>query len=992
MPDTSRSFKFAPAWSGSKVGLCRFRSQFEFEGKRLLIRHLLIAFFVVFVQPHVSGLADETPAFVRGINLNGPSLIIDGQTWEGKDAANFLCEDNAFENQKVALVPPTDPERAKMIRSSRWGGNRVELTDLEQGVYSLFLYVWEDNNAENFSITVNGRDMLANYNSGHMGHWERLGPWFTSPVDGKIVITSRGGAANFSGIELWRGRYDGLAEPIDDEQLAFFEKRIRPLLVDKCYECHSASSDSLSGDFLVDSRATLRQGGTSGPGVVPGDLEKSWLIRAVHYEDDLQMPPDEKLSDAEIADLEHWVKIGAPDPRDTATVHLGKQIDIAAAREFWSLRPIVEPAVPKVADESWPHGEIDRFILAELEQRGLRPAADASRRSLIRRATYDLTGLPPTPSEVADFLADDGPNPFARVVDRLLESPRYGERWGRHWFDVVRYADTAGDNSDYPVPEIYRYRDWVIDAFNRDLPYDEFVRDQLAGDLRGGETEEQRQQRLIATGYLANARRFGSRVDDYPWHLTIEDTLDNLGRAFLGVTISCARCHDHKFDPLTARDYYGLYGIFSSTRYPWPGIELDKKQRDFVPLVSAEALAELQPEIDARKKEAKRLDGVVKELKKKIAEADDAETKQALEKQLNDAEQAVKEHAALPPLFDKAYAVVEAEFKQDAALQIKGDPEKLGDIVRRHFPAVLGGQELPESCTESGRRELAEWIVSEDNPLPARVLANRLWHYHFGRGLVPTPNDFGRQGKPPTHPELLDYLAVQLRHGGWSLKAMHRQIMLSRAYQQSSMREPEAIAADPGNDWLAGFRRQRLDAESIRDTLLAVAGNIEFGPAGPHPFPPAASWGFTQHNPFKEVYETNRRSVYLMTQRIQRHPLLATFDGADPSTSTGARMSSTTPLQALFLLNDPLVHEQSQRIAERILQAAEDEHARVNFAYELLLTRSANSDELAAAEQFLADARRILGSAERRDKETERGAWQAYVRSLLRLNEFVYID
>jgi hypothetical protein len=292
--------------------------------------------------------ADQAPRFYRGLNLNGPPVIIDGNQWEGRESKHYVCNDQAFENQAVTLVPATDAERAKMLRSSRWGGNRIELTDIPAGTYTLFLYVWEDNNAETYSLAVNGRQVVANYSSGSAGHWEKLGPWYTSPADNKIVLTSQGGAANFSGIELWHGQYDGISAPIGEEDLAFFEKRIRPLLANRCYECHSAQAPELGGELLVDSRATLRRGGANGPAVVPGDLAKSRLIEAVRYGNpDMQMPPDEKLSDAEIADLEHWVTIGAPDPRSTVTQHMGKQIDVAAAREFWSLRAIANPPVPR---------------------------------------------------------------------------------------------------------------------------------------------------------------------------------------------------------------------------------------------------------------------------------------------------------------------------------------------------------------------------------------------------------------------------------------------------------------------------------------------------------------------------------------------------------------------------------------------------------------------------------------------------------------------
>ena len=938
--------------------------------------------------------AEQSPTFFRGLNLNGPAVNIDGNAWDGSDSKAYVCKDNSFDSQAVKLLPETDSDRAKMIRSSRYGnkGNRVELNEIPPGEYTVFLYVWEDNNAETYSVLVNGQQVAANYNSGATGHWDRLGPWYTKATkDQNIVVTSQGGTANFSGVEIWKGQYDGINTSISDEDLAFFEKRIRPLLANKCYECHSAESKELQGELLVDSRATLRRGGANGPAVVPGDVDKSLLINAVRYDDEnMQMPPDEKLSDSEIADLERWVSIGAPDPRTHATKHIGKQIDIAAAREFWSLKPITNPSVPQVKNAKWPFSDIDRFVLAEQEAKNLRPSPDADKSVLIRRATYDLIGLPPTLDEVTDFLADESREAFAKVVDRLLASPRYGERWGRHWLDVVRYADTAGDNSDYPIPQNHRYRDWVIDAFNRDLPYDEFVRDQLAGDLLGSATEEERQAKIIATGYIANSRRFGSRVDDYPQHLTIEDTIDNLGRCFLGMTLSCARCHDHKFDPITNRDYYGLYGIFASTRYPWPGIELDKQQRNFVPLVAPERKAELEQAAAARQKEQSRLDEEVKQLQESLKKAADKDKDDAKQK-LKEAERRAKEYREQPPLYETAYAVADAENLHDASVQLKGDPARTGDVVPRHFLTVFGGKELPADCQTSGREQLAEWILADDNPLPARVMANRIWQHHFGQGLVATPNDFGKQGKRPTHPALLDYLATQFRSGGWSIKSMHRLIMLSRTYQQSSERSPAAIADDPSNDGLAGFPRFRLDAESIRDTMLVLGGNLDLSPAGPHSFPDQSTWDFTQHKPFKAVYETNRRSVYLMTQRIQRHPFLANFDGADPSTSTGSRMTSTTPLQALYLLNDPFVHEQSRLVAERIRTHADNDTARLNFAYELIFSRPAATEEIAAGQKFLIDAAALLKNTGMSDEQTEIEVWQALVRSLFRLNEFVYL-
>jgi cytochrome c553 len=387
------------------------------------------------------------------------------------------------------------------------------------------------------------------------------------------------------------------------EGVEFFEKKVRPVLVKHCYECHAADAKKLKGDLLLDTRDGVLKGGVTGPAVVPGDPAKSLLIRAVRHTDEKLKMPKEKLSAQEIADLEAWVKMGAPDPR-TGAVKTAR-LTPEAAKDFWAFKPLVRPAVPKLAsNDSPPTNTIDAFILAKLEVKGLSPAPPADRRTLIRRATYDLTGLPPTPEEIDAFLKDKSPDAFAKVVDRLLASSAYGERWGRHWMDVVRYADTAGDNSDYPIPQIYKYRNWVIDAFNRDLPYDEFVRQQLAGDLLPAKNETDRRAKLVATGYLANTKRFGSYEDArYPWYLTYEDQIDNLGRTFLALTINCARCHDHKFDPISQTDYYALYGFFSSTRYPRPGIELDKVQRDFVPLASAAEIEKFEKERSAKQKE-----------------------------------------------------------------------------------------------------------------------------------------------------------------------------------------------------------------------------------------------------------------------------------------------------------------------------------------------------------------------------------------------------
>jgi Protein of unknown function (DUF1553)/Protein of unknown function (DUF1549)/Planctomycete cytochrome C len=946
-----------------------------------------LSFCFILIAP----AAAQEAAFHRAINLNGPSVTIEGRLWEAADGSrDFSFKGKTFENQTVVLRPAASAALAQMIRSSVWG-DKVELTftGVPAGPCQVFVTVWEDNNNEKFDILVNGAVVVEGFNSGSAGMWKRLGPFPAESKDGQVNITSRAAghaAANFSGVELWLGRgpvpepeMPKFATETTPEQAAFFEQHIRPVLVENCYECHSAGAKKIKGGLLLDSRAGVHKGGDSGRAITPGDAEGSLLMQALrHVSEDVAMPPKKKLPPEVIGKFAEWVRMGAPDPRTSDTLAAVKEraaVDWSKAREWWSFRPIVKPPLPAVKSTAWPRNDLDRFILAKLEAAGLEPAPDAAPLPLLRRMSYDLTGLPPE--------MQSGQPDLPGYINRLLASPRYGERWGRHWLDVVRYADTAGDNSDFPIPQMRRYRDWVIDAINRDLPYDQFVREQLAGDLLGGEGTEQ-QQRIIATGYIANARRFGSRVDDYPQHLTIEDTLDNIGRTFLGLSVNCARCHDHKFDPIPTQDYYALYGILSSTRYPWPGIELEQRQRDLVPLVPPDKLPEMEKAKRAREEEIGRLEKEVQTLKDALKSVPEPGRK-AHEDKIKAAERAASGAKEKPKPYELAYAVAESPRRGDAVVQIKGDPAKPGETVPRRWLTVFGGQPLPEGDASSGRRTLAEWITAKDNPLAARVMVNRVWHYHFGRGLVPTPNDFGKQGKPCSHPELLDYLAAWFMENGWSVKALHREIMGSRTYQMSTARSAAALEKDANNELLSSFPRRRMDAESLRDTLLLLGGTLNLERPGEHPFPPESEWKFTQHNPFKAIYGSHHRSVYLMTQRIQRHPYLAVFDGADPSTSTPARPSSTTPLQALYFLNDPVFHEQSRRIAERVLSAGPDVEGRVREAYRLILCRPPEAEEVAAAEAFLQKALPKVGLHEPE-------AWASYVRVLLRLNEFLYLE
>ena len=676
---------------------------------------------------------------------------------------------------------------------------------------------------------------------------------------------------------------------------------------------------------------------------------------------------------------------------------------LQGARQFWSFSPRKDPAVPQVTNRRWPRNSIDHFILAKLEEQRITPNSPAAKRTLLRRASFDLTGLPPPPEEIEAFVHDSSPASFAAVIDRLLASPHYGERWGRHWLDLARYADTAGDSADYPVPQAYLYRDYVIAAFNQDKPYDQFLREQIAGDLLPGPAAG-KEERLIATGFLALARRFGVEPDNAP-HLTLEDTLDTLGRSVLGLSLSCARCHDHKYDPIPTSDYYALYGIFQSTRFPYPGSEEKKRPRDFIPLMShgetdallkpyQEKLYLLQSEVKGLEQE----EGLLTQILEQAAAAGDGKLPVAerirfkeVRRALAEAREQRDDYAAHPPPTRTAYAVAEGK-PANARIQKRGEPGSEGEEVPRHFLQILGGQPLPKNAPGSGRLELAGWLSDPANPLTARVMVNRIWQHHFGQGLVQTPSDFGTRGRAPSHPELLDFLASRFIEGGWSIKAMHRLIMLSQTYQQASRDQPQGLRKDPNNEWLWKYSRTRLDAESIRDAMLAISGELDSTAPGPHPFPPPSTWDFTQHTPFNAVYEKSGRSVYLMQQRIKKHPFLAMFDGADPNVSTGERPASLTPLQALFMINDPFVHQQSIKLAERLVRSRSGEADRIRLAYELVFSRSARGAEIRAGQLYLKQFRKKLGSLGVPADQRLPMAWSSFARALLGSNEFIYVD
>lgn len=983
-----------------------------------------------------------------------------------------------------------------------------------------------------------------------------------------------------------------------------FESQIRPALVSHCLKCHGPEKQE--SDLRVDSRQALLNGGISGPAIVPGDPNQGTLIKAMSHQGDVQMPPKGKLDNKILRSFEQWILAGADWP-DESSPPPSNTTPLSQAVTHWAFQPVSPQNPPTVQNPAWPKSDIDRFVLKEMERHGLNPVADADRTTLIRRVTFELTGLPPKPEEIENFLQDDSPTAFARVVDRLLDSPRYGERWGRHWLDVARYADTAGDGSDYPVREAYKYRDWVIDALNQDLPFEDFIRLQIAGDLIEAESSpEAYAHGVTATGFLAVGKRYGYNPGPDFQHLDFADVIDSLGRSLMGLSIGCARCHDHKYEPISTEDYYALYGILQSTQWAFPGGEEMQRPTQFPPLIAPVKAERLKQEKEAR---LNAIDQSILELKNKKASLDGSfhaggidlafegqevnkplkspwlsqgpvETRTeaqspfsnvhppgnqgvylgtgqlgdgiryvfaeprkaglpdkvyfsvdfrphadstatgshrlylgrgviaslAVEFSLSKSEFAVhkdgrwevlgnlrpgqwsqlcveidttkriysgtlttgdnvthftdlpiaaswdgtidtficdghghaagspaefdldnlalqatpfapidttispkqnpeniaelqveldteisklqkeREHEAAVAPFEVAYAVSEGNIT-NARIQERGEPERQGREVPRRFLEILGGMPL-ENPNESGRRELANWIASTTNPLTARVFVNRVWGWHFGRGIVSTPSDFGIRGDLPSHPELLDWLTQRFLDSGGSLKSLHREILLSRTYQLSSDLDENNLSIDPENKFLWHFARRPLDAESLRDAILAISGELDLNRPGPHPFPDVSTWKFTIHNPFYANYPSNHRSVFLMQQRNRRQPFLALFDGADPNISTAQRLPTITPSQTLFLMNSEFVHEQSRAFAQKLAAHNDEEIDRIRLAFLMTTGRIPSEQQIQNAQSFLNAYTNQVGETSTTQVET----WSALARTLFSSNAFLYID
>ncbi|HVJ87287.1 MAG TPA: PSD1 and planctomycete cytochrome C domain-containing protein, partial [Caulifigura sp.] len=719
---------------------------------------------------------------------------------------------------------------------------------------------------------------------------------------------------------------DDKPAPQDPAGVAFFESKIRPVLVKSCYSCHSLESGKTEGELRVDSRDALRKGGDRGPGVVPGDPEASWLlIAASHSDPDLKMPPKaERLSDAVLADLKQWITMGAPDPRDSAAPSRVK-------KEFWAKRPVIDVPPPDVHRGDWAKGPIDQFLLSKLESEGITPSPDAARPTLLRRVYFDLTGLPPSPDDVARFTrraeADGDDTALAAEVDRLLTTAQFGEHWGRRWLDVARFGESSGKEANITFPYAWRYRDYVIDSVTADVPYNRFLEEQIAGDLLPAATDAERARLLVATGFLALGPKNLDEGNEPQFTADlVDEQIDTVTRAVLSNSVACARCHDHKFDPFTMEDYYGLAGVFRSTK-TYFGTAVSPSNRvggDPLVLPKLEGQKVLHASIGAKKVEE--LKAKLAALNKEEKEKREASLKAVLEKRdasgiftLQDALRIFWSRGGLEGELERvsdtgealplAMGVQDRDEVKDSALYERGDVSKPKAAVPRAIPVALrfaGNEPLPEK--QSGRLEVAHWLTSPDNPITSRVFVNRVWHHLFGAGLVKTVDNFGSTGELPSHPELLDHLATRFVKEGWSLKKLVRQIVLSRAYRQSSEFRPDAFQQDPDNRLVWRMAKRRLPAEAIRDAMLAASGEIDLArPDGSLVGRvigdrPVSLIGLDARLP-KDLDGSKNRSVYLPVIRDRLPDILELFDFAEPSLVTGERETTNVPTQALYLMN-----------------------------------------------------------------------------------------
>ncbi|MCG3160861.1 MAG: hypothetical protein JMDDDDMK_01937 [Acidobacteria bacterium] len=925
----------------------------------------------------------------------------------------------------------------------------------------------------------------------------------------------------------------GRIEPNPVENTAqqeFFEKKIRPILATSCQRCHNSKAKVAGLDLTT--AEGFHRGGDSGLLVNKEKPEESRLLKVIAYDGEMKMPPTGKLKDHEIAALTEWVRMGAPWPgtdKPAASENWPKNSSVRSFTEeekaFWSYQPVKDAAPPRVKNEAWIKSPIDRFLLAKLEEKNLKPAPAADKLTLLRRATFDLTGLPPTENEMRDFLADNSPDAFKKVVERLLSSPRYGERWGRHWLDVARYADSTGNDEDHRYPHAWKYRDYVIESFNNDLPYDQFIREQIAGDLLpakdGGEVNR---RGVIATGFLALGPKAIAQQDKKKMLYDVYDEqVDVTTKAFLGLTVSCARCHNHKFDPILTKDYYSMIGMFASTRsFTNPDSHVSAVlEKPLVTKAEFERYKAARKEHQAKESRVKiAIEEIVDEVKdhavkqhsprladyflaaRKIyqsgallagtarqsdlneellkrwvdflkpgaevrgylnewnAAAPDklaataqsyqerfqkrfAEWEEKISKWRPEYKKALAENKPVPdkPKFEAGddrffndvyfaggpFAVgdkdqkrfspeqwsrltelhkQQAELKKSAPAEpemacaiedgepiaqkvfIRGDYNNNGEDAPKGFPAILARYDTKPAFVGSGRLQFAEWLTQPGHPLTARVMANRIWLWHFGEGLARTPDNFGKMGEPPTHPELLDYLATQFVKSGWSIKAMHRLIMFSSAYQMSSENPNIAPDADADNRLLTRFNRRRLSVEEMRDGLLAVDGTIDFTMGGTLQTGRGTDGENNQGRLSLNPEKLKRRTVYLPLRRANLPTLLNLFDFGDATTSSGKRQLTNVATQALFWLNSEFLNERAQDVAKSLLdKKGLSDASRVETAYARILNRQPAKEEVDQSLKYIEGFKQKFAG-----ENVGQKAWQSLCRALMSSNDFVYVD
>ena len=828
----------------------------------------------------------------------------------------------------------------------------------------------------------------------------------------------------------------------------FFENKIQPILLKRCYECHSHEK-KIKGGLALDSRSGWEHGGDNGPAIHPGNLDQSLLIKAVRYGDpDFAMPPKAKLSAEEIALLEQWIQSGADDPRVTESSKPKNQIDLVEGRKFWAFQPIRNPPTPRILDTQWPTDSLDHFIRAAQEQKSLQPVADAPRHTWLRRVSLDLTGLPPTEQELHQFQTDPSPQAFEKVADRLLKSKAYGERWARHWLDLTGYSDMMGTSNAVYAEHAWRYRDYLINAFNADKPFDQFIREQIAGDLMPFHSTEQRAENIVATGFLmvgdieiVNPDKTKMETDH------IDSQVTKIGQTFLGMTLGCVRCHDHKFDPIGLEDYYAIAGILrsspSSHKMPGMGVwstlnstVLPETPDQLAARKDLEAVTELQ--IACLKSEQETLSTEKAELAKQLAAlaslppiqssepdipasaaaaesqkpkdqdkpAEASSQKDTLTRRHDELEAQLKKitgeitHAEFfKDKTPRAFALSDGSSPADMPIYVRGNPYAPSHVVPRGTVRVASWDRFSTIPTgQSGRLQLADWIASKRNPLTARVTVNRIWQKLFGTGIVPSVDYFGARGDRPTHPELLDHLATRFIENGWSQKKLLRSIVLSRTYRLGSTNSTASLQIDPENKLLWRMNRQRLDAEALRDSLLATSGELIRNSSGPSLVlenpdncgalalkgvnPP--NYRHAKPRPTQEF----ERTLYLPVLRngLTSHDRLrGVFDFIDPAATAGQRNQTVVPTQSLFLLNNDLIRKRAQVLASRLIASEPNETARLEKLWLRVLNRSITGGEREAATILL----KGIGNAIQ-DHQRTATAWTELCHSLLASNEFVF--